>query len=311
MRELFSNSVGFLKQAPIWMLLSLNGAWAAQTASPHSPAQVYVTIGPLALLAQAITQGVSQPQTLLRAGQSVHFFSLTPEQIRQLNQADVVLWIAPELETPVERLMATARMPYHAPLIGLPDMRVLRAADASGHATHGHAHDARVDPHIWLSPENARIILMAIAAQLSEKDPQHAPQYQANLQRALARWDVMHERLKADFGKLEDTPYVVLHPAWRYLEQAYPLFNAGTLRMDPSRPPSVKQMQALKAFAEQAGVRCIIVEPTLDGRLAQRLAQMLTLRQVELDPLAGDVELSAQGYFEWMESLAKKWQTCN
>jgi zinc transport system substrate-binding protein len=277
-------------------------------AQEASAPMVYATIQPLGLLAAAITEGAGLPRVMLKPGQSVHFFQLTPEHIRLLNQSTEVLWIAPELEAPIERLMATARMPYFGPMIGLADIQVI--AEKPAVVAQGHSHDESVDPHIWLSPKNAAVMLKAIAARLSEKDPEFAPVYQANLVKALAQMETLEVDLAKAFDDLQDTPYLVMHPAWRYLEKAYPLFNAGTLRLDPARAPSVKQMSELKNFAQKAGVRCIIVEPSIDSRLAVRLAQMLEIKVVELDPLAGNWPLTPTGYFDWMRSLAKGWGQC-
>lgn len=57
---------------------------------------------------------------------------------------------------------------------------------------HGHEGDDGLDPHVWLSMENAAVIAANICAALCEADPAHADEYRRNLaalQKELAETD--------------------------------------------------------------------------------------------------------------------------
>ena len=58
-----------------------------------------------------------------------------------------------------------------------------------GHDEHGHEGHAHgeYDPHIWLDPSNAKVILKEMAEHLIEKDQKNASVYKSNLKKSLKR----------------------------------------------------------------------------------------------------------------------------
>ena len=52
----------------------------------------------------------------------------------------------------------------------------------------GHAH-GEYDPHIWLDPENAKVILNEMVEHLIENDAKNASTYKSNLKKALKDLD--------------------------------------------------------------------------------------------------------------------------
>ena len=82
---------------------------------PVRALEVLSTIKPLGFIAAAITDGVSEPNVLLPTGASPHDFSLRPSDIRSINDADLVVWVGPELEGFMTKPLA--KHPHgHAPV---------------------------------------------------------------------------------------------------------------------------------------------------------------------------------------------------
>ena len=80
------------------------------------------------------------------------------------------------------------------------------AEDSHSHeedaAEHDHDHrPGTLDAHLWLAPDNARVIAAKMAADLSEKDPANAGKYQSNLKAFNERLDELNTRLKAAYGR--------------------------------------------------------------------------------------------------------------
>ncbi|NHH99616.1 zinc ABC transporter substrate-binding protein ZnuA [Oceanimonas sp. MB9] len=60
--------------------------------------EILTTVKPLQLIANAITEGGKPAGLLLKPGTSPHDYSLKPSDLRRIKNADLVIWVGPELE---------------------------------------------------------------------------------------------------------------------------------------------------------------------------------------------------------------------
>lgn len=65
---------------------------------PLASAAVVTSMKPLGFIAAAIADGVTETQVLLPDGASEHDYSLRPSDVKRLQNADLVVWIGPEME---------------------------------------------------------------------------------------------------------------------------------------------------------------------------------------------------------------------
>ena len=72
----------------------------------ESPPRVVASIKPIHSLVAGVMRGVAAPELLLDDQQSPHHFALKPSQARLLQQADMVFWVDPSLETPMAKLLS-------------------------------------------------------------------------------------------------------------------------------------------------------------------------------------------------------------
>ena len=72
-----------------------------------------------------------------------------------------------------------------------------------GHDEHGHEGHAHgeYDPHIWLDPMNAKVILKEMAEHLIENDQENASVYKSNLKKALKDIDKLTKDVKSELNK--------------------------------------------------------------------------------------------------------------
>ncbi|KHT63039.1 zinc ABC transporter substrate-binding protein [Photobacterium gaetbulicola] len=102
--------------------------------------KVVSTVKPITMIVQELTQGVTSTETLLPAGASPHDYALRPSDARKLNEADLVIWVGPELEQFLTRMLE-----------GKENVLTLTAQDSisfrhygdghEGHAHEQHGHD--------------------------------------------------------------------------------------------------------------------------------------------------------------------------
>ena len=79
--------------------------------------------------------------------------------------------------------------------------------DHDGHE--GHAH-GEYDPHIWLDPMNAKVILNEMVEHLIENDLKNAAKYKSNLKKALKEIDKLNKDVKAELSKVLHQSYFMM-----------------------------------------------------------------------------------------------------
>ena len=69
--------------------------------------QVVASIKPVHSLVAAVMEGVGTPDLIVGGAASPHAYALKPSQAKSLEEADLIFWIGPELESFLEKPIET------------------------------------------------------------------------------------------------------------------------------------------------------------------------------------------------------------
>ncbi len=275
--------------------------------------RVVVSIAPLHSLVAGVMEGVADPVLLVSGNASIHTYTLRPSQVRALNHARVVLRIGSELESflnkPLAALDGKVRI---IDLIDWPGM-TLRPTRSGGwwkqHAGH-HTESIYTDNHIWLNPDNAKIIVSAVAEVLGETDPEHTARYHHNEKKMLEKIDRLDRQLTAALAPVNTVPYLVFHDAYHYFEARYGLDAAGAVAVDPERKPGARRLRELRQQIRTTQVRCLFREPQFSPAYLQLITEGMPVRIGTLDPLGAGLEPGSDLYFVLMQDLTRSLVQC-
>lgn len=206
-----------------------------------------------------------------------HAVEPRPSMVASLRQADMVLLVGMDLDLWMNSLLEAAKNP-----------KVLRGGpgyvDASESIAKKEVPTGKIDmslgdvhaqgnPHYLTDPENARLVLRALASRLSAIDPAHASDYQKNLGaadgrlvEAIAKWK---ELLKPFAGR----PVVTWHPSWGYFADRYGFRVVGTIEPKPGIPPGPAHLKHLIDLMKETQVKVILIEPYFDLAVAEKVAR--------------------------------------
>jgi zinc transport system substrate-binding protein len=294
----------------IVLLLALSPA--VRAAAPR----VETTIQPVHSLVAGVMAGIATPGLLIRGGGSPHAHALRPSEARRLQDADVVFWIGPILETFLSRPLGS--LAHRARRVALIDSHGLTRHplrhggawdDNDGH-DHGHEKEGGLDAHVWLDPRNAAVMTRTIADTLAAVDPSRAARYRANAANQIARIEQLERRLATALSSLREQPYIVFHDAYQYFEKRFGLRPAGAVTIAPDRPPGARRLSALRAHIRATGARCIFIEPQFTPRTAAIIIEGTKARIAVLDPVGADIAPGADAYFMLMERLGASLADC-
>ncbi len=297
---------------------------------PVRALEVLATIKPLGFIAAAITDGVSEPRVLLPTGASPHDFSLRPSDIRSINDADLVVWIGPELEGFMTKPLA--KHPHALTLTQVPGMPLFNYVTQESHNDHDHEHEAHahgdhdeghegyegheghhhegVDPHLWLGPTQAKVIAKAIATELGKQDPANQARYAANLAAFDAKVDARDEVIAGQMKAVNQKGYFVFHEAYGYWERHYSMSSKGHFTVSPERRPGAKTLVEIRKALEEKQARCIYAEPQFSPAVIESVARNTGAKVLLLDEVGEGVPLGPYSYLQFMQQLADAFAQC-
>jgi zinc transport system substrate-binding protein len=276
--------------------VQLLGLFLCLTSPLHAAPVVVTSIKPLQLIAAAITDGISTPELVMDAGQDPHHVTLRPSDRRKLQQADVVLWIGPALELPLQDVMEELAVPVLTAQ-HLPQVLLLESKGAT-------------DPHLWLDTRNARHIASALVDALQPLDPANAQRYAANLAafaQALAATD---EKITTVLHPYRTTAWSASHEAFGYFIAQFGLPLPVTLTNSSNEAPGVRRVVELREAILAQQIKCLLTEASENPAQLDALLDGTALHVVQADVLGNGLPDNASGYAQLMLALADNVAVC-
>ncbi|MEO5370427.1 MAG: zinc ABC transporter substrate-binding protein [Magnetococcus sp. DMHC-1] len=307
---------------------------------------VVVTIKPVHSLVAGIMEGFATPTLLLNGAASPHTYTLRPSDARALEKSRLIVRVGRGLELFLERPLASlASRSRVVAMLELSDLHRLPSRqggvwDAShghvdeprdakvdhqqdnGHraarSDHGHDHDPHaghdpatlVDPHVWLDPENGRVLVAALVHILGDVWPEQKNLFVRNGQRVQERLQALDLQLRNLLLPVRDRPFIVFHDAYHYFEARYGLAGVGTITLRPEHPPGARRIQELHQRLRHAKVVCLFSEPQFQPGMIQGLFKDFDVRLGVLDPLGSALQPGPDAYFQMLENLAADLRQC-
>ena len=306
--------------------------FASTPALAEVPA-VVTDIPPVHALVSQVMGDLGQPVLLLKRGADEHDFQLRPSQAATVAQADLVVWVGPELTPWLDSAMDTR--PEGAEALALLDAEgtITRAyseaeqkhdhaAKAADHAKEGHDHAEEghddhsdshdgTDPHAWLDPGNGRVWLGLIAAELSRLDPENAATYTANAKTAAKGIDTLDAAITAILAPVQGKPLVTFHDAYGYFADHYGLTFVGSNALGDASAPGAQRLSARSATIKAGAVLCIFPEAQHDPALVTQMAEGTGARIGDaLDPVGSTIEPGPGAYAALLTGMATTFAEC-
>lgn len=307
-----TRTVNLLRIATTAMLMF---AWSPVIAGDL---KVVVDIAPVHSLVARVMEGVGEPVLIMSRAASPHGYNMRPSDASKLNDADVLFWIGPTLTPWLDK--AVHAVDDHAASVELMrtdgttildnrDDAAFSHNDGQHNSEHSHGHD-EFDPHAWLDPENGKVWLGRIAAELARLDPANADAFQRNALAGKQEIDVAIGQVRSQLDQVNDPRFIVYHDAYQYFSSRFDLPTVGAISISDATRPSVSRIAEVRNLYTREKVNCIVVEPLYNKGLVQAVTGSAQARVVVIDPLATDLVLSPKLYVEWLLMTAEQLTEC-
>jgi zinc transport system substrate-binding protein len=312
---------------------------------------VVTSIKPIHSLVSAVMGGIGTPSLIIEGAGSPHTYALKPSQAKALQDADLVFWVGPAIESflekPIKEVASRARVVTLSGAHGLIKIEFREGGnfdfhddhakhddhddhakhdDHDDHAKHNdhddHAkhddHDdhakhndhGQFDMHVWLDPENAKMIINAIEEALIEADPRNARTYQGNAAGVKLDLDKLITEVDAEMSPVKGTPYVVFHDAYQYFENRFGMRPVGSITVSPETLPGAKRLKELREKIKSLNATCVFSEPQFEPKLIATVIDGTSASTGVLDPLGVSIKAGPEMYFTLIRNMSKSLKNC-
>ena len=175
------------------------------------------------------------------------------------------------------------------------------------HDKHGHAH-GEFDVHIWLDPNNAKVIVKEVAKQLASLDSPNADLYKMNAEKAVNKLDNLIDKIDKSINK--KASFVTFHDAYQYFEKRFGIEALGALTINTDIQPGAKQIKEIQHLVEDKNIKCIFSEPQFNPKLINMIAKNTGANTGILDPLGSSYKPGKDLYFNLINDLYENLNKC-
>ena len=166
--------------------------------------------------------------------------------------------------------------------------------DHEGHEGHGHG---SLDPHLWLDPVLAKTQAERILDALVAVAPTFEAIFRDNAAALIRDINALHTEFEVGLRSCAHDEFVTSHAAYGYLANRYGLEQIEIAGLSPSVEPSAQRLAEIADTIEHLGLRHVLIEPVLSGRLERTLARETGAGVLTIHPLGSvtAAELEAHG----------------
>lgn len=251
---------------------------------------VTVTISPYKYFVDQIAKGKVDVNVMVSNGNNPETYEPYAQQMMELSNSALYLKVGSIgfEQTWMKKLQDNA-----------PDMKVL---DTSVGIKPAQTPGGNIDPHVWMSCKNARIISSNIFKALCQLEPENKTFFQKNYQQLLSSIDRQDSIIRKSF---KDNPemvrkFVIYHPILTYFARDYQLEQLAI--EEEGREPSAAQLKSLIERARKQKIRYCLIQAEFANRNTTTFIKESQTKAMDINPLQADwanamkeVSLAVQG----------------
>ena len=274
------------------MMLALGSSACAGgggSAGGDGPGEDTVTVVasfyPLAEAASRVGGTAVRVTNLTPAGTEPHDMELTPRQVDQIQDGDLVLYLGGGFQPAVEEVALGRR--------GSVD--VLAELDEHVDEEPGGA----VDPHFWLDPTLMVQAVDIIEAALVRVHPDAASALEAGADAYRQELQGLDREFSQGLATCQRREIVTSHAAFHYLVRRYELVQTPIAGLSPESEPDPRRLAELSDLIRARDITTVFYEALVSPEVAETLAREAKVQTGVLDPLEGlsDDEVSRGGNY--------------
>ncbi len=245
---------------------------------------IAVSIVPEATFVKKVVGDKADIVTLIPPGNSPGNYEPTPQIMAKFEKSDIYFSIG----VPTEKGNIIPHIAGSTKLVALADKVNAAYPDRKIGKSR--------DPHIWLSPKRAIVMIQTIAAEMSALDAAGKDDYEKNAKAYIAELEALDKKLAEATAKASSKHFIVYHPAFGYLADDYGLTMHALEKGGKEATP--EGLIEMVKTAKEHDIKVVFYQAEMASTQAKTFAAEIGGKAVQLVPLSPDyianLEMMAQ-----------------
>jgi len=282
----------------VLLLLALLAAALAASCSPAaetgSGLGAAATILPQAGFVEAVGGDMVDVTVMVPPGADPHTYELAPSQMTKLAHAELYFKVGSGVEFELvwlDKILAQN-----------PDLQVVDCSAGIQLIEQSEAGEApgMPDPHVWMSPVNAMVMVRTICDGLVQADPDNQALYEANRDAYLQQLEDLDRDIRTAVSGMANRVIMVYHDALGYFADEYGL-TVLTIESE-GKEPTAADLARLIDEAREYGIKVIFAMPEFSQTAPNVIADEIGGTVVPVDPLAEDYIANMRAFLSELEA---------
>jgi zinc transport system substrate-binding protein len=272
---------------------SLTAACATEGVS-SSTVGVVVTIPPQAEFAESVGADLVDVAVMVPPGASPHTHEPTPTRMKDVADAAIYAKVGSGVEFELswlDRILAQSRDILVVDCAQGVSLRRTPYGEEGQDQTPG-----ATDPHVWMTPANAMIMVGNIADGLIEVDPNNRAYYEGNRDSYLQQLEALDRDIRSAFSGIPDSTFIVYHDSFGYFADEYGL-TMLPIEVE-GKQPTESGLIRLVDEAREHDVKVILASPQFSLETPEVIAAEIGASVVVIDSLAEDYVANMRAFLE-------------
>ncbi|MEH2069473.1 MAG: metal ABC transporter substrate-binding protein [Nostoc sp.] len=284
---------------------------ASTPTAQRGKTKVVTTFLPIYLFTKAVAGNVADVEILVPPGTEVHEYQATPENVKAIATANVLVKNGLGLE---EFLEDTVKNAQNSKLVeidaskGIKPLNQISPVEKTGKNEEDSDHEhAQGNPHVWLDPVLAKQQVTNIRDGLIAADPANKATYQTNAAAYIKELENLNSEFQQTLQKTPSCTFITFHDAFPYLARRYNLKQVAVVEIPEDQLSPTDVQNAVNAVKKYK-VKALFSEPGVDNKLLTSLSKDLKLSLRTLDSLETG-QTDPQHYFQAMKANLQTLET--
>lgn len=259
--------------------------------SAEAPAQVAATTLPVYEFTTRIAEGTGITVTRLvtESVSCLHDYSLNVRQVKAAEAAELIVISGAGLEEFMEDILHDKQS-----IDASEGVEILECEHEHDH-DHDHDHHHEMDSHIWLSPENAKVMARNICNGLAAQYPEQTGLFEANLEALLSDLDALQVYGIEQLSDLSTEDMITFHDGFGYLAHTFGLHILEAVEEESGSEASAQELKHLIGIVEAHNLPAVFIETHGSASAAEVIA-----RETGAALFTLDMAMGGDSYFDAM-----------
>ena len=276
------------------LVLLLSACGQPAPAQDEDTLHIVATTYPVYLFTTAVTEGAEGVEVSLLVNQQtscLHDYTLTVSDMKAIEGADVIVMNGAGLENFMDDALSASDATVIDCSAGMDLL------PAQGHE--GHDHDAEYDPHIWMDPANAQVMLGTIADQLGQITGQDL---QASCAAVQQQVEEAAQQWKEQLTTLSAPKLITFHDGFQYFSRSFGLELLKAIEEEEGSEASAQEIQEIVSLVDQYHLPAIFTEVNGSESTAQAISRECGCGVYQLNMIMSGDGTGIQPYLDAMQN---------